>query len=209
MASAPTANDVLAEVARRWEVNRQAAYSGLRHYSIRNQRFSKSATATVLITSEPVHGKQFTMSAHSGSSTLVKIISDILSSEAEASRPGKAAHEVGPSNYKATMRGSEVVDGLDCWVLELTPKAKSKYLLNGKAWVDKNSFGIVRLEGTTSASVSIWVGTPHIVLEFAPVEGVWLPLHTASTARSFLLGETSVDIRYIDYQVRSVETAAR
>ena len=185
---------------------RQAAtYSELRQYSLHNVRFNKSASALVRMTSEPGQGKRFTISESSGSSKLINVIETLLSSEAEAGRPGKVRdhHKIDSSNYRATVLGTETVSGLDCWVLALTARARSKYLVNGTAWVDKESFGLVRLDATTAASVSIWVGTPRIVEDFAPVAGIWLPLHLVSTSSSLLLGESDLEIRHMNYQIQS------
>jgi hypothetical protein len=73
--------------------------------------------------------------------------------------------------------------------------------VNGTAWVDKISNALVRLDGTTAASVSMWVGTPHIVEEFAPIGGIWLPSHTMSKSTSLFLGESDLEIRYLGYEV--------
>lgn len=205
--SAPLADEILAKVAENSALRHATAYSGWREYSISNQRFGKSASATVRITSEPGKGKQFTITRRVGSTKLLSVIESLLSSEADAGRPRNAqAHEIGPPNYRASVRGSETMAGHDCWVMSLTPKTRSKYLLNGTAWIDKNTFGIVRLDGTTAASVSMWVGTPHIVEDFTLVDGVWLPLHTVSKSNSFLLGESDLDIRYTGYEVKRSET---
>ncbi len=203
-AAAPTGNDILSILAATAAARRVATYSGWREYSIRNLRFGKSASVKVRMTSRAGGGKQFTVVARSGSPRLISVIETLLAHEAEASNPGKArAHEIGPSNYQASMVRSEVVAGRDCWVLALTPKAKDKYLLKGTAWVDKATHALVRLDGTTAASVSIWVGTPHVVEDFAPVGGMWLPVHTVSSSASMLLGETDLDIRYMGYDVIS------
>jgi hypothetical protein len=204
--SAPRADQILGKVAENSALRHATAYSGWRQYSITNQRFSKSASATVRITSEPGQGKQFTITGRVGSTRLLSVIESLLSSEVDAGRPRNAqAHEIGPSNYSASVLGGETVAGHDCWVVALTPKTKSKYLLNGTAWIEKKTFGIVRLEGTTAASVSQWVGTPHIVEDFTLVDGVWLPLHTVSKSNSFLLGESDLDIQYTGYEVKRSE----
>ena len=75
--------------------------------------------------------------------------------------------------------------------------------MNGTARVDKASNALVRLDGTTAASVSVWVGTPHIIGDFAPLTGIWLPVHTMSKSTSLLLGESDLEIRYLDYEVKS------
>src|SRR5947209_1458057 len=59
--SAPVvADEILAKVAQNSAIRHETAYSGWRKYSITNQRFGKSASATVRMTSEPGQAKQFT-----------------------------------------------------------------------------------------------------------------------------------------------------
>jgi hypothetical protein len=202
LSAAPSAEAILSAVATTSAMRHTAVYSGWRKYSIYNQRFSKSATLTVRVESAPERGKQFTILDRSGSSRLIGIVEEILSTEAVASRPGQTgAHVIGPSNYRGSVLGSGSLEGHDCWILALTAKTKSKYLVNGKAWVDKTTYGIVRLEATTAASVSMWVGNPDISEDYAPVNGVWLPVHTVSKSKSILLGESGLDIRHTDYEV--------
>lgn len=163
-------------------------------------RFDKGATLKVAMTHRPGRGKDFTILERSGTEKLLSVIEKLLASEAESSRPGKTTdHEIGPANYRARVRGMETVGGRECFAVELSPKQKSKYLLNGTAWVDASTKGVVHLDGTTSASVSLWVGSPHVVEDFAQLYGIWLPVHTISTSNSILLGESQLEIRYLDY----------
>ena len=206
----PSADEILAAISGTSAVRRDATYSGVRHYTIRNARFGKTAMVRVRMNSLPVQGTFFTIEERSGAHRLTSVIEKLLATEAEASRPGKAAeNEIGPSNYLARLRGTEMVGGHDCFMLELTPKAKSKYLVTGTVWVDRQTYGVVRLSGTTAASVSMWVGTPQIVEDFRLIDGVWLPSHLVSTSTSMLLGESSLEIRFADYQVAGTVTTSK
>ena len=79
--------------------------------------------------------------------------------------------------------------------------------MSGTAWVEKESYGVVRLSGTTAASVSLWVGTPQILEDFGQIGGIWLPTYLMSTSTSVLLGESSLEIQFVDYQVTGSVTA--
>jgi hypothetical protein len=203
--SYPSADEILAGVARTSVLRHKAEYSGVRQYSIHNVRFDKSASVTVQITAKPNQGKQFTVVSRSGAGKLIDVVEKLLSSEVEASRPNNASgHEIGPSNYRAFLKGAEIVATHDCWVLSLKPKTRSKYLIDGTAWVNKRNYALVRLDGKPSSSISFWVGTPRIVEDFAPVGGIWLPVHTVSKSQSTLLGESDLEIRYSEYDVKTV-----
>jgi hypothetical protein len=198
----PSADEILVALARNSAMRHQAAYTGSRQYSIQNHRFDKSAAVHVRITAQPSTGKKFQVVSRSGAGKLVDVIETLLTTEADASRPNRAAdHEISPLNYGATLKGSETIAGRDCWVLCLKPKRSSKYLIEGTVWVDKRTRGLVRLEGTTASRVSFWVGSPHIVEDFAPVGGIWLPVHTVSRSQSALLGESELEIRYSEYSI--------
>jgi len=152
--------------------------------------------------SRPGEGKQFTIVQRSGTGKLLDIIQKLMDTEAEASRPSRQGqYEIAPPNYEARVRRSQIISGRDCFVLELTPKSKSKYLIEGTAWVDKSTYGIVRLDGTTAASLSIWVGNPRVIDDFQQVRGIWLPVHTQAVSSTMLLGESRLEIRYTDHQV--------
>ena len=73
--------------------------------------------------------------------------------------------------------------------------------MKGTAWVDRSSYDVVRLEGTPSASVSMWIGTPHIEMEFSQIDGLWQPFRTAAVSTGLLLGTSELEIRYCDYVI--------
>jgi hypothetical protein len=205
----PSADEILVGLAGNSAIRHRAVYSGSRQYCLYNHRFDKSAAVKVRMTAQPSTGKNFTVVSRSGSSRMIDIIETLLDSETETSRPDRAAgHEIGPANYHASLKGSETIAGHDCWVLAVKPKHASKYLIDGTVWVDKRTRALVRLEGHTASRVSFWIGTPHIVEEFAPVNGVWLPVHTVSKSQSALLGESELDIRYTEYDVKSATPVA-
>jgi MucB/RseB family protein len=204
--SQPTSDEILTRVLNH-SLQRQAVpYSGLREYRLLNVRFAKEATVLVQVSFRPDVGTQYTVLERSGSTKLIEIVEKLLASEADASNPAKLAeYEFSPRNYQACLRGTERTAGRTCYVIELVPKHKSKYLIRGTAWVDRDSYAIVRLEGVTAASVSMWVGAPHIQLEFDEIDGVWLPTHTDAVSSGLFLGTSELEIRYTDYFIRDVD----
>jgi hypothetical protein len=202
----PSSDDILARVANSSIKSQAVAYSGLREYRLRNFRFDKEATVSVQVTYRSEVGAKYTVLERSGSMKLTEIVEKLLASEADARRPAKLAeYEISPANYKACLRGTETTAGRICYVLDLMPKHKSKYLIRGTAWVDRSSYAVVRLEGVTAANVSMWVGAPHIQLEFSEVDGVWLPTHTGAVSSGLFLGTSELEIRYTDYLIRDLD----
>jgi len=198
----PPSRDLLARISDTAARRHAVTYSSSREYRLVNQRFGKTATVKIRMTSRAGEGKQFTVIERSGSTRLIGLIEKIIESEAESSRPAVSEqHEIGPGNYDARVTGTETIGGRECWVVNLAPKNKTKYTVTGRAWVDQASFGIVRLDATTAASLSVWVGSPHIVEDFTQIGGIWLPDHLKSVSSTLLLGTSELEIRYTDYHV--------
>ena len=119
------------------------------------------------------------------------IIDKLLSSEAGASLPPEnARHEISSANYRVRLLGTEAVEGRTCYVLALSPRIKVSFLIVGKAWVDSESYAVVRTEGQFAASMSVLIGAPRITEDYVDVHGFWLPGHVRSVTSSFLLGPT-------------------
>jgi hypothetical protein len=145
---------------------------------------------------------KYTVLESRGSTKLTDIVEKLLASEADVSRPARLTdYEISAVNYDACLRGTETTAGRTRYIIDLVPKHKSKYLVRGTAWVDRSSYTVARLEGVTAASVSMWVGAPHIRQEFKEIDGVWLPIHTAAVSSGLFLGTSELEIRYTDYLI--------
>jgi hypothetical protein len=164
-------------------------------------RFGKQAAVAVLMHYRQSEGERYTVLTRSGSDKLNGIIDQVLASEAGVSLPlDIARHQITSRNYRIRMLGTELAAGRRCYVLDLEPRAKNRYLIVGKAWVDAGTYALVRIDGRFAASLSMLVGAPHISEEFVEVRGFWLPAHVRSVASSFLLGPTELDIVFSNYQ---------
>jgi hypothetical protein len=98
--------------------------------------------------------------------------------------------------------GRETIEGRDCQVVNLKPKAKSTFLIRGKAWLDAKSFILVRLEGKPTASPSFFAGSPMIVREYDEIDGFAVARQSRARTESFLLGKTEILIQYSDYYLQ-------
>jgi MucB/RseB N-terminal domain len=181
--------------------DRLKEYSGSRHYTLQNLRFGKQAAVGVVMRYRELEGQRYTVMTRSGSEKLNGVIDKVLASEASQSLPAEnARHQITAANYRVRLLGTETAAGRKCYVLELSPRMKSRFLIDGKAWVDAASFAVVRIEGQFAASISLLVGAPRISEDFIEVQGFWLPGHVRSVTSSFLLGPTELDILFSNYQ---------
>src|ERR1039457_2278505 len=201
---AHSSDEILARIEN--EANRRHVqlkeYSGSRQYTLQNARFGKRAAVDVMMNYRQVGGERYTVLTRSGSDSLNGVIDKVLASEAGASVPPESAlHQISSANYRVRLLGTEVAAGRSCYVLELAPRIRSKFLIVGKAWVDAESYGVVRLEGQFAASSSVLIGAPSISEEFIEVQGFWLPGHVRSITSSLLLGPTEMDILFSNYQL--------
>jgi hypothetical protein len=197
-------SDILEKIAANNVKRYAVAFSVLREYKLRNLRFEKEATASVEVTYQPSKGMTYTILESSGSPKLAEIVGKVLASEADTSSPAKLARRlISPANYDAYLRGTETMAGRTCFVIDLVPKHKSKYLMKATAWVDRSSYDVVRLEGTASASLSMWIGPPHIEIDFSQIDGLWLPVHIGAVSSGLLLGTSELEIRYCDYVINA------
>ena len=201
---APSGDEILARVEsennRRHDLLKE--YSGSRQYTLQNLRFGKQAAVAVLMRYRTVEGERYTVLTRSGSDQLNGIIDKVMASQASATVPPEnVRHQITSANYRVRLLGTEAAAGRSCYVLELAPRTKSRFLIVGKAWVDVDSYAVVRIEGQFAASFSILVGAPRISEDFIEVHGFWLPGHVRSVTSSLLLGPTELEIQFSNYQL--------
>lgn len=175
-----------------------------RRYTLRNKRWQKDAVMHVRIVSEPGSAKRFEILALENAEGLQKkVFTKLLEAEVEASRSdsGEADSGITLANYDFTHMGREVINGRECLVLQLKPKRNSKYLLEGKAWIDPKERAILRVEGKTARSISFWIGKPHVVQEFRKVDDVWVAATNRSVSDVKFLGRTELQVEFVDYDI--------
>jgi hypothetical protein len=101
-------------------------------------------------------------------------------------------------NYEFTYAGESVLDGQQCYLMELKPKRKEKDLIVGEAWVDKQSFLIRRIEGEIAKPPSWWLKQVRINLSFADLEGTWLQTTMKAVADVRIFGPHTLTSRIVD-----------
>ena len=107
--------------------------------------------------------------------------------------------------YNYRLRGTEVIEGRDCWVVEFEPAAAvapGNTLYQGVVWVDREFFGRVRtralqlgLEGEVSSNEETVYNTPvDTAGQPAPwsPDSLWMPLRVTSQQLLNVLNATTV-----------------
>jgi hypothetical protein len=175
-----------------------------RRYVLKNKRWDKDAVMHVRTTWQSGSGKRFEIVKMENAEGLQKrVFNKLLEGEAEASRQeaNMAESAIVPANYDFLPLGTETLKGRQCLVLQLIPKRSSKYLIEGKAWVDPKEHAIIRIEGRTAKSVSFWIGKPYIVQEFQKVGDVWVSSINRSISDVKLIGKTELAVDFSNYDI--------
>jgi hypothetical protein len=121
-------------------------------------------------------------------------------------------------NYEARYRGTELVDGVLCWVLQIRPRQilEGQRLFDGLVWVSQSDFSIVRMEG--QAVPPLYRGGkenlfPRFTTLRALVDGRhWFPVHTfADDVLPFRSGPQRIRLRigYADYRRFGAESRVK
>jgi hypothetical protein len=181
-------------------------YSVSEEYSVlRNGGSQPAATLKVRTSYTHDKGKDYSkVVSRSGSPALQRLLLNrILKGEEEISQMDSRKHILITSdNYTMRRSGEDAtIQGRKCRVLELVPRAKSPYLLQGRVWVDSQTYEVIRIEGRPSARPSIWTGRPLITRDYVDIAGFPLAVSARVEANSLFFGTTVVVIEYKDYEV--------
>jgi Outer membrane lipoprotein-sorting protein len=196
------------EQARAAERQQNVAYMVKREYQLSAAGAAK-ATADVVadVSFFPPTEKQYVIVKSEGNDRGAGIVRRILDHEVAMANHWQP-HEVSSANYDFALLGREVLDGRDCYVLQLTPKREAVELLRGKAWVDAANFSIRRIEGETAKSPSFWVKNLKVTINYGQVNGVWLETSTQAVADVRLAGTHVLTSRELDVQTASLTARA-
>lgn len=211
-ASAPvTAADVIEGMVRseKEQEKNLPLYRTIREYRLANGDGTKAVQVIAGVGFDAKSGKTITVLQESGAEGIFRrVIRKVLEAEERASRNDGDEMRLSPANYDFKLMGSETRDGRLCHVLQLLPKKKSKFLIDGKIWVDAQEYALVRLEGRPAASLSFWVGKPLITQSFQRVgNGMWLMSRNESSTNAKLFGRVTFTMELKEVQAGGTKLA--
>jgi hypothetical protein len=185
----PAANEivsrVLAENKRRNELLQ--SYAVTRTYEIRTHEGKVAAQTVVRMEYRAPDVKKFEKTSEKGSGIVRHLVFDRLMDSESESAGGKEHQNsaLTPANYEFHFSGKEDVGPYHCFVLQVTPRRKDKYLFEGKVWIESHDFAVAKIEGRPARKLSFWVNQADFVREYQKVDEFWLPLRD----------ETQVDVK--------------
>ncbi|MCU1284891.1 MAG: hypothetical protein JWO13_1241 [Acidobacteriales bacterium] len=208
--SGTAAIDVNAIVTRMMQAQAQnraqhTAYEVVRNYRIyKPEETNPKTNVTALVSFLPPHLKTFKIAESTGG-IAERVVRNALQREVELTQDPSQS-DYSPQNYDFTLLGEETLQGNRCFVLGLKPKRESKDLLEGKAWVDANSYLIRRVEGEPAKNLSWWIHDVHVTLMYNYVNGMWLRTASQASAKVRFSGDVRFSSRDVDF--RPVEDVA-
>ena len=182
-------------------------YAGMRRYRFENKRVNKRAEMVVRLTCTRAGVKAFEVVSESGSAFVRgQILRKMIEAETESSGKGDLEQSrILPKNYDFRLIGTDVSEGRPCYLLDLIPKTKNKFLIQGRVWVDAEDYAITRIEGSPAKNPSFWIKSVKIVHRYGKTGPFWLPVANSSRAEARIFGPTDVTIEYFDYVVANPE----
>jgi hypothetical protein len=182
-------------------------YTVTEHYAVfrGKDEVQPAAEMTVRTTYRKESGKSYEILSQSGSALIRKYgLLPLLDHEKQINLPGnREAAWFTSANYRMQVKpGTERVDGRECFALPIHPKQKAPNLIEGTLWVDAKDFTIVKIDGTSSSSPSLWTGPAHVERHYINLNGFGMATHAKAVSESFLLGQSIVTIDYQNYQMQ-------
>ncbi len=183
--------------------NRLQDYSVVRHYEMRDDKGKLQARAVVDMKYRAPSTKTFAVRSEEGSWVARHLVFRRLMDTESETAAGRNHRDssITPENYTFRTLGEEDVDGRHCYLVEVIPKRKDKYLWKGKTWIDADEFAIVQSAGEPAKSPSFWVTHSSFKRHYQKVGDFWLPLKDVSLAQVKVFGTRVLTIDYGEYMV--------
>jgi hypothetical protein len=164
-------------------------YEVTREYKVfRGYDKQPTSEVTAQIKFVPPDMKTYKITQARGNSRGEKIVRELLDRETESARKRRGS-EISRTNYDFVFLRQENFGVIPEYVLRIVPKRKDKYLLRGQIWVDASTFHIRRIEGIPAKSPSFWIKDIHITLQYAELNGMWIPVSFDAIATVRLIGQ--------------------
>jgi len=151
----------------------------------------------------PPSQRDFKIVESKGNDRGEKVVRKILEHEAQAEKVHPSPTAVTRDNYDFALAGREDFEGVSCYLLELKPKRQEPSLVEGRAWVDPETFAVRKIEGKMSKSPSWWVKEVNLVINFGEIGGIWTQTASHAVADVRVIGKYTVT-----GQALTVQTAA-
>ncbi|MBZ5664335.1 MAG: outer membrane lipoprotein-sorting protein [Acidobacteriia bacterium] len=180
----------------------QVSYQVIRQYQLSESNSSHvSSNVVAEVEYSPPDRETYVIQEHSGSSRGEQVVRRILDHESALVAGGPASWSaalLSRDNYAFTNLGESTLNGKSFYLLGLVPKRQEKELIAGRAWVDKNTFLIRRIDGELAKSPSWLLKKVSVRLDFSDVSGIWLQSAMEATADVRFVGSQTLQAQTLD-----------
>jgi len=147
--------------------------------------------------------KRLTVVSESGSKLICeRVLRKMVETEQEASeRSSRMQMMLSPENYSFELLGQEMVDGVESWVLRVSPKVDNKLTYRGRIWVSEDDFAVVRVQGEPAKNPSWWISRASFDWQYEKHGRFWLPERSIAVSHVRIGGEARLTIEYGSYHI--------
>jgi hypothetical protein len=192
-ATKPKLNSILDSLERTGQQNpaNSRQYDVTREYKVFRRNDPKPISdVTAQVSFTPPDIKAFRITDAQGSSTGERIVSAVLEHEIASAKDGNRL-DVSRSNYEFVFLREEDFGVVPEYVLHIIPKRNERGLLLGDIWVDAETHRIRQIIGVP-LKTPLWIKDLHITVQFAAVNGMWIPFSVEAIATVRFLGTYSL-----------------
>jgi hypothetical protein len=200
-----TENQIFAELLAHNERRKSALldYTSLRTYRVVDLKGKVHAEEIGRMEFRAPDQKTFVVTSESGSGLIRRLaLNPLIASEIETAA-GKEHHDsaIAPENYTLDLLGEQQVGSYHCFVAQVVPKRRDKYLFEGKVWIDAEDYAVVRIEGHPAKKLSFWIEHADFVRQYQKIDGFWLPQKDETLVQVRLYGKKALTIDHQNYSV--------
>ena len=184
-------------------VRPDSSYQIIREYRLYGGG-NEQCTSDVLAELQHAPGSEtYAIQKRTGSARGEQVVRNILEHEVVLTTgdpESRSAALLTRENYDFTDLGQSVQNGQTYYLLGLTPKRKQKQLIIGRAWVDKSSFRVRRIEGQLAKSPSWLLKNVYVKLDFAERSGNSVQSAMEAVADVRIIGKQTLRAQMLDYR---------
>ena len=192
---------------------RWSSYRLLREYRMFHERNSTPmAEVKAELVYDPNGNNGYQILESKGSERGSKIVSRLL--DGEANGWSKFSHPHPPTaisrdNYDFSFLGTESLDGHQTYILGLHPRRKDTGLIEGKVWIDSETYLVRKIVGQEAKAPSWWVHEVNLVLTFGQIGGMWLQTTTQAVADVRIVGKYTLVSRALEVKTADMAQTDR
>jgi hypothetical protein len=186
-----------------WQEAHLVRLSGVRTYKVENNKNKLVAEEVVAMEYKAPAAETFTSTSGRGSEFVrLHVFQRLMKGEETRIRFNKDPDSlITPENYTFEINGVDKIGGSECSVVRAIPKRKETDLFEGKIWIDKQDFAIVKITGRLAKNPSVWIKRVDFVRDYKKIDGFWLLSREEAVSTVRVFGKETLTIDYQNYTV--------